>query len=759
MATRITIGPTPSEVLARLLRCQDLDEVLALGTPTELVRMLFGPTGTKVLVEPFGDALIRGLARKKPTLSSISLAMACTKVLDPGRLITILELDDDGFDLTGNLTGNVDLQTLEEDIELLLRDYKDANRRLRLLTSLWVECRAWCRVQADADAFVREVTTKTAKSPKDVDYSITGMSTTHSKSMVLEWLVQNFLTAEEELTNDVTQGISFLRSVADETLSNHGNAIGRARRLRAATTLVVSYERLRNEITKQARPPKHPGVCTTEYRWYLQGRYWNEQPARIRQLCRLAAFPGISDEFDENYSSSWLTDGRLYRGMKHSVDVVLPEGAVQRRPAPRPTVSAALADLATFVRLGASLPTKPKDWQAFITNLLEPYYVYGTITIKAPHWVANVHEQPLPNTDLVVRVPKDMRELSSWASFMGNCIHSIFGDAVHDGRRVILGLFRGEVLVYNVGVYAHNGKVWEVNSRFNSFEVDDAVHPQVQKLITAAFPKKGPAPKRGPIVRTTPTPRAKRQVRTWTVPRVAEIRKAMRAEVPAESPWTQALYGLAQKVDGSQSEQTWEASITQLLRADRAKVHENFAALIRSGNDIWPLLVVHPVDFLRKKISVTDAERNGLDLLRSGAEEVKLRSTAPLLDDPTTGAAWEYGRLAGELRQTYRRLVLSEPRGIAAMLQADSSGIARWVTAVLWVRDTDHLGQHVAETRTVVFDLPTDALPAVTEQLRLFGDSTPPTELSIWSTERAEFGLTPPRCPQIWLRRTHRTNR
>jgi hypothetical protein len=751
MATRIKIGPTSPEIFARLISCRDLDEVLNLGTPTELVRMLFGPAGTKALVEPFGDALIRGLARKNPTLSSISLAMACTKVLDPNRLATIIELDDAGFDLLGG----ADLEVLEDDIDALLAPYKDANRRLRLLTTLWSESLAWCRAQADADAFVKEVTAKASKLAKPVEYSASGISPNDAKAMVLEWLVQSFLRAEEELTNDIAQGISFLRSVEDNARFIGGNPVGRERRMRAATTLVLSYERLRNNLATQSKALKNPGVATQEHRWFLQGRYWTAQPNRIRQLCRLAAFPGVSDDFEAAYSSSWLADGRLYRGMKHSIDVALADGAVQRRPPPHRSIAAAISEAATFVRLGAALPNKPKDWHSFLTNLLEPYYVHGTITIAAPEWVTNVTGKSLPNSDLVVRAPRDMRELSSWASYMGNCIHSIFGDAVHDGTRVILGVFRGETLLYNVGAYSHNGKVWEVNSRFNSYEVPDNIHREVQQLILGSIPRSAPVAKRGPRVRLKPSPKAKRQVRVWTFPRVAVIGEAMRTEVLPSSLWAQSLRRLAIGANHTNWEQTWETSVTQLLRSDRAAVLGDFENLIRTGNDMWPLLVVHPVDFLPTKIEITKAERVGLDHLRAGANDVKLRTTATLLDDPTTNAAWEFGRLASELREVYRKLAIREPLEVAAMIRADSSGTARWVTAVLWVRHCDQISITPTPrgTRTVVFEPPAEALAVIAEQLNLFGDPMTPSDLSDWSMKRATLGRALPRCPQAWLRR------
>jgi hypothetical protein len=751
MATRIKIGPTSSEVFARLVSCRDLDEVLNLGTPAELVRMLFGPAGTKVLVEPFGDALIRGLARKNPTLSSISLAMACTKVLDPNRLATIIELDDAGFDLIG---GTADLEVLEDDIDALVAPYKDANRRLRLLTTLWSESLAWCRAQADADSFVKEVTAKASKLAKPVEYSVSGISSNDAKAMVLEWLVQSFLRAEEELTNDIAQGVGFLRSVEDNARLIGGSPVGRERRMRSATTLVLSYVRLQNYLATQSKPPKNPGVATQENRWFLQGWYWREQPKRIRQVCRLAAFPGVSDDFNDAYSSSWLADGRLYRGMNRSIDVALADGAVQRRPPPHRSIAAAITEAASFVRLGAALPVKPKDWHSFLTNLLEPYYVHGTITIAAPEWVTNVTGKSLPNSDLVVRAPRDMRELSSWASYMGNCIHSIFGDAVHDGTRVILGVFRGETLLYNVGAYSHNGRVWEVNSRFNSSEVPGNIHPEVQQLILASIPRSELAAKRGPRVRVKPSPKAKRQLRVWTFPRVTAIGEAMRAEVLPGSLWAQSLRRLATGANRT-GEQTWETSVTQLLRSDRATVLRDFENLIRSGNDMWPLLVVHPVDFLPTKIEITKAERVGLDQLRAGANDVKLRTTATLLDDPTTNAAWEFGRLGGELREVYRKLAIREPLEVAAMIKADLSGTARWVTAVLWVRHCDQISITPTHrgTRTVVFEPPAEALAVIAEQLNLFGDPMTHSDLSDWSTKRATLGRALPRCPQAWLRR------
>jgi hypothetical protein len=763
MAAQIlTLGSTPAQVLSDIASCHDLDEVLAIGTPAQLVRLLFGESGTKALVEPFGDALVRGLARSIPGLSSpssvssIAFAMACTNVLDPQRLAKILALDDGGY----NLCASLDLTSFADDITTVVGSYRDANRRLQLLTSLWAQTLAWHEGQAKATGFVGKVQVVARKIASEVELSVQGLSPSESQHMLLEWLLQRFLNAESLCTKHMAQGHAFLATTGARARQAKPTLASDAKRLQSAIDLLQAHDRLTAALPKEKPNRKHLGDLSKQHSHRLWSPSWKHQRARILRLCRLGGFPGVIDGISGATAATWMEPGMLYFGVGSHVELNIGPDAVQRRPPPCSALPASIASLARFVRMGAAVPTKPKNWQAFVLELVEPYYVHLTIQIKHPNWIKKVDGTVLGPTDLVVRAPKDMRELALWGTYMGNCVHSIFGDDVHEGKRVILGLFRNDTLVYNVGAFAGEGSegtVWEVNGRFNNDEVEPGVQALIQSLIFSATRElKSPKPAniREPRTRTSTAPKS--VPRTWTPKRVSELGRRVRGHASAD--WVQSAALLS---NGSPAK--WVESITRIQRLSLRTTLSRFEEQVAQGEKLWPLLVKSPLDALVLDSPWTDPERKALVDLRNGSPRIKRKSTAPLLDDSALSAAWEFAKTSAHLRNCFVQLAFNHPREVAEFLQNDPSGIARWVSAVLWVLRSDEVEPVVTKggLRTVVFEIPANIVREVVSQLSDFKTAFEvpddafgmPDEAMTWTEFRLNRGLAVPRCPQVWLRR------
>jgi hypothetical protein len=752
MAKLLNLGASPHELLGQLVLCRDLDEVLAIGTPAQLVKTLFGPAAAKTLVEPFGDALVRGLARAKPTLSSIAFALASATLLDPARLVSVLGFEDEGFELLP-LT---DISHLEDDLTTTVGTYRDAGRRLALLTSLWNESLSWSRAQHAADAFVDQALALAAKQPSEVALTtIPSLSRRETNLMWLEWSVQKHLDAEAEMVRCVTQGRALLRT--NSAKSPKAQPVNANKSMQRTVEYLRTFARLDAALrTTAVDGEPGQGVQIRSLVYELRQPAWRQHRRRVMQLCRLAAFPGIAEGIDADRAATWYEAGAVFSGLRSYVYIDVPEGHVQRRPASRPTIAAAAGDGARFVRLGATLPPKPKDWHSLVLQLVEPYYVHEALHISAPEWVATIHGNALPSTDLVVKAPRDMREVVEWANYMGNCIHSIYGDDVHDGSRVILGLFRGDTLIYNVGVDTARSEIWEINSRFNQENVEPGVEAAMRRLVRDVIGRTNrqiATSKSRPPTRKGLSGRTSRPPRTWTPQRVAAIRDYLRADHHEDSAWRQAL----EHVDRDsviKQDASWVDAVVRLQRLDNDEITRRFDRAVINGHDVWPLLVEHPLTELLE----THDRPEDLPTLRAlidGDERIKLRGTAPLFDDVAVAAAWDFGRAVSILRRRMADLIVTQPRDVAASLQADRTGRSRWVAALLWVAAIDQQSTHSHGIRTVVCEFPSPEIAAkAIAEYALFGGQLTVADIDPdWSTRRISHGLDLPRCPQIWLRR------
>ncbi len=746
----MTIGESPRELLTQLVDCRDLDAVLRLGSPAQLVKLLFGPAAAKTLVEPFGDALVRGLARPTPTLSSIAFALACSSLLDPGRIATVLALDDEGFDLVP--LEHID--ALDEDLALTIGTYRDRTRRLTLLTTLWHESLAWSRAHATADRFVADALTLASKQPAEISITASpSLSKRETNLMALEWMLQKHLSAEAEMARCVSQGRALLKHG-----SGHDPRIPVVKPnkvMQRTVEYLRTFARLDVMVRTTGVHGEGHGQQTRSLLYELREPAWRRRRSKVMQLCRLAAFPGTAEGISTDHAATWLEVGAVFQGLRSYVHVNVPDGHVQRRPTPRKTVVAAAADAARFVRLGGTLPAKPKDWHSLVLQLVEPYYVHEALHINAPAWVAKAHDQALPGTDLVVRAPRDMKELIEWAAYMGNCIHSIYGDDVHDGSRVILGLFRGDVLVYNVGVDTQGGTIWEINSRFNNDNVEPLVEAQMRRFVrdVIAQSNRQPTARRRPSGAKETSNQRRRPPRTWTSERVASVGDYLRADYHEDSPWRRAIGQL--DVDGTiQQDVGWVDVAVRLQRIDDRELTSRFDTAVLTGHDMWPLLVDHPLHAYIAGIEKPE-EQDTLRALINGDERIKLRATSSLFDDAAVAAAWDVGRRVALLRRRFPSLIVSRPLDVSSALQADPTRLARWVAAIMWVSAVDAGKSSADGIRTVVCEFPNaDVAASAVRHSTSFGSTLSPADVDPdWSTHRATLGLGLPRCPQSWLRR------
>jgi hypothetical protein len=760
MAIRIEIGESVSEVLSRLCACRDLDSVLELGTPAELIKKLFGDAASKDLLDPFGDALVRGLSRPIPILSSIELASAAAPFFDPKRLAFLLELDDEGFSLMAEHAGSM----FADDLGIVLSKYSDATRRLNIVRGLWNEALVWNRQHSQVGVFLDDVTRRALPKSRAITFgSIDAMTRIEQRRMLIEWLLQQFVAAETELIRVIALGHPFLND-SDSRSPQSSTQVGEKKLKDCVVACMAAADRLTHALDDRPKSWGY-GIATSRHSWVLAPDRWRRQRQRLKRLYEVAAHSRADGEFDAAVASSWQEPATLYVGVDHNLDLSFAPGHVARRPPPRTTIPASVADAARFLRLGAVAPKKPKDWGDFVSRLMEPYYVHATLEIQSPNWVSKVDGATLAVAStgpLVVRAPKDMRELAQWGSYMGNCVHSLFGDDVHDGSRVILGLFRDETLTYNVGVHSSNGSVWEVNSRFNNGEVEPDVEQAIRAMVaTAARPVLRQSP-RLPVANRSLPPKAtrRRTSHRWTARRVREIGDALRALPLGGTAWHSALA----TIDSDSTAGTWADRVTRLSRLDPDKLRTQLQTSMRAGHDVWPILVEHPIDVLYTfdhplNRSLDDRERATLNLLRSGSDRLKLAANDRLLDDPHVAAAWELSRIRTVLRNEFAAFTVAEPRAVARSLRSDRTGHAKWFAALMWVRAQETKEPVFSGLRTVGFDLPNEEVRQVCRELlhSLYGGTIPMDidPIPDWVADRLAAGLTLPRCPQIWLTRDH----
>jgi hypothetical protein len=200
---------------------------------------------------------------------------------------------------------------------------------------------------------------------------------------------------------------------------------------------------------------------------------------------------------------------RMDRGVAlHTVlhDVAEPDPTRPTTDSVRGAITAAVE----LHRLGATPPPRPRSWQAFVDALHGSFDTVQLLsrTFKVPPRLLVAAEgATIPGTNLHAKVGANIRLIADWAAYMGNCLLSLYADDAEAGRCVILGLFEGEQLMYNLELVRRRNR-WEgreFESRFNEGvppEVRQAVNRWIESLnppitVPPVTPRPARSPRRG----------------------------------------------------------------------------------------------------------------------------------------------------------------------------------------------------------------------------------------------------------------------
>ena len=112
---------------------------------------------------------------------------------------------------------------------------------------------------------------------------------------------------------------------------------------------------------------------------------------------------------------------------------------------------------------GYHLPEKPKTWQELHNHLSPPRVAGGGLNYLEPVQL----DYPLPIAekikdfdgyvldDLKFEVPKRNHDLTKYSNLMNNCIRW-YGSQIKDGGCSVMGVYRGEELLYNISIRGNN---------------------------------------------------------------------------------------------------------------------------------------------------------------------------------------------------------------------------------------------------------------------------------------------------------------
>ncbi len=772
------------DVLAQLRSCVDLDAVLGIDTPVRLVARLFGSNASRSLIEPLGDAIMRDLVAGRNRFSSVAFASATSELLDPGRLATVLTWEDEGFDLMPDESPT----DVADDLRTVVGHYVDPKRRLALLHAVWRDTVEVNRFALRAEEFLatakREAALVVAKARVSIEEAFESAARTMPRrpcaAMFVEWHIQEYLQAQAAMMRYAAAG----RAVDIELPSWMGKTVRptvSAKKLsKAATDLLIATARVRASVDflRTALPAETRllGEATRQVPQLRRAVFLDSLPGRVDTLLRFAAGNAESDRI----FGQWNSDGGVFVGALASLSLGLGDDHVIVRPQPSPTVIGAVAQLAQLVRFGASLPEKPTSWESLVLRTCAPYFAHPALAIDSPAWVRGLHGLGLPGTDLVVRVPNDMAELTKWADHMGNCIKSIYGDDVSEGTRNILGLFREDELVYNVGVMSNSRRIWEINSRFNAGDVPSEVHSAMQNIITRARHAEDDEVERTRASKT----RGRRRVRKFTVAQRTESR-VIAEDLRADGQRTD---GLVEDGNTACSDLLRFMNMAPFVdRSHRSGWAQSFAALRRAGDDAvgrafregaergqvrfaWAMIATHPLDrWLDGETTrrhAIDAEiASALELIRNGDDRAQLGQSSVLLDDPTFEALWVFARLQTVLRREVLSM-LSSPMSLRSLCHSDETGVARQTLALLYLMAGDQ--GLTSNHRTPV--VPLDLVESQRARVWLLADrfdnagvralldalgfaSLEEATMANLVARRVERGLPLAQCPRTWFGR------
>jgi hypothetical protein len=800
--------------LSAIRSCASLEDVLALEPAPRLVAQLFGETASKTLINPLSDAILRGLTNTEDTIirqrhartkiepvkqkttpsnkqsakttspksespepklpvthSGIALASAASGLLDPTRLAAILSWDDSGFDLIPTDAP----EDFIADLAAVFGNYRDPKRRLALMWSLWTDVKNRNDDRAKVTGFLRETQRlarhQIAETPSFVMDTFRNASKTmpiaEAATMCFEHHVQAFVRAEANLVNWASIGraaeVDLVLGMGRET-----NRVSAKKITNAAVRFLIDGARLRHAVTHlvSSLPTETKrGEVTRHHPRLLRRHFWMNFSAEAESLIRFAA--GYTHTDAELLM--WSDDVRIYSGASSSVSLQREPGMVPTVPRPALTLPAAVAQVAQLVRFGATLPAKPSSWPQLLAEVCAPYYVHQVVAIDTPTWVNELHGKPLDATGLVAKAPKDMAELSRWANHMGNCIASIYGDDVGTGKRVILGLFRDDELLYNVGINATTQRIWEVNSRFNNDDVPQEVIVATHNLVDRLHKKVISPTEKDPRVPKEKSASTKKPKLTAAageqIAFIANELKIHQWDPVADLSVIADRLGIA--VDTTAQHSHWLNLVTAIDRFEPTQTLDAFRLALGAKQFTrgWDLLTTHPLDALTHVGDVNQRDRTvrlGLDLIRQGDERAKLARTEKMLEDPALDGAWRLAKLQKLLMPAVRDLVTKEPRALVAILRGPANARARWALALAFVARADYDESLLTLHNTVPFELRDPdqirqawreaALVDVEAVARLRVESgINDTNEADFALLRAERELPPIRCPRVWL--------
>lgn len=131
------------------------------------------------------------------------------------------------------------------------------------------------------------------------------------------------------------------------------------------------------------------------------------------------------------------------------------------------------------------LPARPEEWS-------ELYSAASNVRFPFPREFMELHGRPMPGlSEAEVAVCRSAAELTANAEFMGNC--TAWPQRIRDCEKgvqaIIRVAYRGET--YNASIFFADGRVGEVNSRFNQGNVPPEVRTACERLARWAATLRG----------------------------------------------------------------------------------------------------------------------------------------------------------------------------------------------------------------------------------------------------------------------------
>ena len=366
-------------------------------------------------------------------------------------------------------------------------------------------------------------------------------------------------------------------------------------------------------------------------------------------------------EADVELADLWhrtVLSQRVDRGWALRTELSDPDD--ERDPTVPTTTSAraAVAGAAQLLRLGGEVPARPRSWAALVEGLHAGFDTAQLLarTFKVPRALLEAADGArVPGTALHARVGVNIRLIADWAGYMGNCLLSMYADDAEAGRCVILGLFDGDRLVYNLELVKRRG-TWEpreFKARFNDEPTagdDVAVRAWVATLTP---PRPTDAPRVGP----RPAGRRPRggggrgRREAERGPALDRLVQAAAAS-PAPAGWRTTAVALATALDPTHRRPSATAARVAVVRR-LAELAEAAAAALAAGTltapDLWSLAGAAPLAVAAE--ALTERERGRLTALPplAAGEDVVGRSATRLLAHDAVAEAWEWTRLGRAL--------------------------------------------------------------------------------------------------------------